>query len=81
MLAGPFDPKLSHFAGQRVPVNAQLRRGLRQVTVGIGQRPFDESPLEFAAAVLEADAAIHHLIHQPQQQFAHGSVPTPVGRP
>ena len=53
-------------------MDAQLGGGFRQVTVGVGQRPFDETALEFAAAILETDAAVHHLIDQAQQQFSHG---------
>jgi hypothetical protein len=53
-------------------MNAEFRRGFRQMPVGIGQRAFDETPLEFPAAVLEVDSAIDHLIHEPQQQFSHG---------
>jgi len=52
-------------------VNAELGGGFRQVAVGVGQGPFDETALELATAVLEVDAAIHHLVDQPEQQFSH----------
>ena len=65
-LAGPLDSKLSHFSGQRIPVDPELSGRFRQVAVGVGQSPLDETALEFAAAVFEVDAAGHHLVDQAQ---------------
>ncbi len=55
-------------------MDAQLGGGVREVSVGVGQRSLDEPPLEFPAAVLEANPALHHLIDETQQQFSHGRV-------
>src|SRR5262245_13126392 len=74
------DSKLSHLAGQAVPVQAQPGGRLREVAVGIGQHPVDEAALELLAAVFKGDASGHHLVHETIQEFFHGTNGLPVRR-
>jgi hypothetical protein len=69
------DPQFSQLAGERIPVEPELGGGLRQMAVGLVEYAADEAALELAAPVLEADAAVHHLVDEPPEQFSHASSP------
>src|SRR5262245_23982701 len=80
-LTGPsFYLVLAHLARERVPVHAERVGGPGEAAVFLAEHAHDEPLLELAQRIVEPNAFVDHLLHEPLETIGNHSSSRPVRR-